>query len=1328
MREGNLSVQTGLEERPKEHRSSRRSNKPIGYARCKILLDETGTPSDAIFLETSPSFATYFQLEPNDLIGKSKFDTFAGFYAGKREKWLSKYSDVAFSNQSFSEVVSYQGNDYELSSYCPKEGEFIILFQDISARLSNSQMYFDILSQMSDAVFITDENGYFKFVCPNVDFIFKQSTSQIKELEQIDALIGSDYRDWISNHIHSDALLLKNMEKTIVDQDGATHNLLIDIKEVDLAGGKYLFVCRDATEKQKALKQVEAERKKLKTLINTIPDLVWMKDPEGRYLACNDEFERLYGAPESDIVGKRDCDFVPKETADFFRKHDIKAMNLGRPSSNEETLHYKSVEKIIDVETTKAPFYDSEGNIIGVLGIARDITERNLIQKKLANSKARMEQIINTVDGVIWEVDPSNFEFTFISERVEEILGYTPQEWMSSPTFWQDHVHPDDRDKVLTYCATQTEKGHSHHFEFRFKRGDGRYIWAKEYVHVVTDEFGKPTSMVGLTVDIDEQIKNREDLTKYKRFFDLAQDHFCLASTDGKFLELNRRFTETLGYDQKTLMEGDFLKFLHPEDIQPTVEEMTKLDTGDQAISFRNRYRTANGEYRFFEWNTRPHDGTYYAVARDVSEQVIADRALKKSESKLRTLFDTTSDGILTMDKNGIILDVNHGIVQTTGYKADELIGEFIGILDKEITGPNEYRKMAQSAKIGESEVVERIHTSKKGVPIPVEINRKKIRIGQETINFSIVRDISQRKAQELMLTEKNEQLAMAQRLSRLGSWKYKTQSEVLDWSDEIFRIFGEKPQSFEPTVDLYFSYVHPDDREFVDGQFKECSAAKKPFHVIHRVVTNGGDTKYVEENAFFEYDEEDNLINAQGTVQDITQEYIAQKELKLRDENLRKFFESVHIGIAKNAMSGEFLEINPEFERFTGYSRSELNKMSYWDLTPKNYEAEEKTQLEHLRSSGRYGPYHKHYKTKSGELVPVLLNGVLTQDALGNEFIWSVVQDKSADEKMKAQLVQDVERLKSVLRTGGLLAFDIDLATGQMKTIRKKHEIDAASFPVLEVETLEALLSSARPEHADLCQRRLRELSAGEIQHFNCDFQIKIKDQYCWYEGIMSVLELDEAGKPIKTFLTLRNINDEKMREVKEIISQEEDRLRVARDIHDSIGQMLVGTRLMLRTKREELHEDYDELDEMLDAMIKESRLIINNFGITVSQDSLKNTFENLAEKMTKIYPGEIIVEWHGEESIVDLKRANHFFRIYQEALSNSIKYSKSKQIRVIVRNYSLFFMDIIDFGIGFSEREVGNGFGTQNMQERAHEVNSNLTISSKIDAGTVVKLRPRK
>ena len=53
---------------------------------------------------------------------------------------------------------------------------------------------------------------------------------------------------------------------------------------------------------------------------------------------------------------------------------------------------------------------------------------------------------------------------------------------------------------------------------------------------------------------------------------------------------------------------------------------------------------------------------------------------------------------------------------------------------------------------------------------------------------------------------------------------------------------------------------------------------------------------------------------------------------------------------------------------------------------------------------------------------------------------------------------------------------------------------------------------------------------------------------------------------------------------------------------------------------------------------------------------------------------------------------------------------------------------MDIIDFGIGFSEREVGNGFGTQNMQERAHEVNSNLTISSKIDAGTVVKLRPRK
>lgn len=80
----------------------------------------------------------------------------------------------------------------------------------------------------------------------------------------------------------------------------------------------------------------------LKALINALPDLFWLKDPEGVYLACNKRFEAVVGHPESAIVGHTDYDFVPNELADFFRVHDLKAMAAGHPTVNEEWVSFAS--------------------------------------------------------------------------------------------------------------------------------------------------------------------------------------------------------------------------------------------------------------------------------------------------------------------------------------------------------------------------------------------------------------------------------------------------------------------------------------------------------------------------------------------------------------------------------------------------------------------------------------------------------------------------------------------------------------------------------------------------------------------------------------------------------------------------------------------------------------------------------------------------------------------------------------------------------------------------------------------------------------------------
>jgi diguanylate cyclase (GGDEF)-like protein/PAS domain S-box-containing protein len=114
----------------------------------------------------------------------------------------------------------------------------------------------------------------------------------------------------------------------------------------------------------------------LRAILQTIPDLVWLKDEAGVYLACNRMFERLYGAAEADIIGKTDYDFVNRELADSFREHDLMAMQADKIDITERWITFADDGHRIYVETIKSAMYDDKGNLIGVLGIARDMTER----------------------------------------------------------------------------------------------------------------------------------------------------------------------------------------------------------------------------------------------------------------------------------------------------------------------------------------------------------------------------------------------------------------------------------------------------------------------------------------------------------------------------------------------------------------------------------------------------------------------------------------------------------------------------------------------------------------------------------------------------------------------------------------------------------------------------------------------------------------------------------------------------------------------------------------------------------------------------------------
>jgi PAS domain S-box-containing protein len=174
------------------------------------------------------------------------------------------------------------------------------------------------------------------------------------------------------------------MELMLNTKDGDSLYCLYYGEIITVAGEQRLLsITGDITERKRAEEALKENEAHLRTLIRTIPDLVWLKDRQGIYLSCNSRFESFFGAKEKDIIGKTDYDFVDKELADFFRKHDKVAMAKGKPSSNEEevTFAYDGHRELL--ETIKTPMYRSDGQLAGVLGIGRDITEKKQVSEQI---------------------------------------------------------------------------------------------------------------------------------------------------------------------------------------------------------------------------------------------------------------------------------------------------------------------------------------------------------------------------------------------------------------------------------------------------------------------------------------------------------------------------------------------------------------------------------------------------------------------------------------------------------------------------------------------------------------------------------------------------------------------------------------------------------------------------------------------------------------------------------------------------------------------------------------------------------------------------------
>ncbi len=262
----------------------------------------------------------------------------------------------------------------------------------------------------------------------------------------------------------------------------------------------------------------------LNSLVHSIPDLIWLKDADGVYLACNPQFENFFGASEAQIVGKTDYDFVSTVQADFFRQHDKMAMQAGQSTTNEEEVRFVSDGHKALLETIKTPIKDADGEVIGVLGIARDITGRKRSEMALKESKERFEEMANLLPQPIWEVD-KNGKFTYTNKAGFEIFGYQPQELNRGINFIE-LIAPEDRQRIKEKFELLKEGIENEDFEYKCLKKNGESFPVLIYsapIKLNGDFFG----LRGLALDISPL----KDAQKNLSYFSALQDVLISIST-----------------------------------------------------------------------------------------------------------------------------------------------------------------------------------------------------------------------------------------------------------------------------------------------------------------------------------------------------------------------------------------------------------------------------------------------------------------------------------------------------------------------------------------------------------------------------------------------------------------------------------------------------------------------------------------------------------------------------------------------------------------------------------------------------------------------------
>ena len=1098
------------------------------------------------------------------------------------------------------------------------------------------------------------------------------------------------------------------------------------------------------------------ELEKFRNALNNSADAVYIIDREKmRYIDLNESACSSTGYTRSELLSMGPQHLRQLQTEESLAKEYDEIIHSAARKRIFATKYFRKDGSSFDAEISIQAI--KEGNKDILITVARDITERKKTEEQLKKFNEELEQQVKSKTAEINKVFErvtdafialdKEWRYTYLNEKAGIMHGRKPEDLIGK-NIWTEF--PDViREPFYDALHGAMEKQKPLRLQLYYSTTDR---WFEDLIYPSPD---------GVSVyyhDITERKMAEEALINNElRFRTLTVNApVGIFQTDagGKTTYVNETWLHYTGMKFNEALGDGWLEAVHPDDRESLIKGW--YDKSEKGLESSSEYRLVDksGNTRWVSgravpiFNKANEITGYIGTLSDITESKNTEQLIRNSEETKRLIMDSALDAIISMDSSGRITVWTPQAEKTFGWKQKEIIGKTI--VDTII--PSQYREQhkrgfAHYLKTGEGPVLNKIieitALNKEGKEFPIELSIIPIKQDQSEFFCAFIRDITERKKAEEKLKENEAQLIVATQIAKLGYWEFNIADNVFTFNDQFYSIFKttvDKVGGYTMSPDHYIGlFVHPDDMNTVGTEIEKAITATDADlmrQVEHRIIYADGKTGYVSVHFYIVKDDEGHTIKTFGVNQDITERKLAEEEIKRSEEKYRLLVDQAADAIFIFEQNGSFTDVNNISEKLLGYTRAEILKMSLPDILFKEDLAAKPIQFEQL-VKGKSVINRRRFKRKDGKAVEVEVHSNKLPDGRYLGMVRNLSERLKAEEEIrKAKELTDkmIDSLPGVFylfdKTGKYIRWNRlkeKITEYTAEEMKQRHPVDF--FEGTEKDLIRTCIEEAFITGKTEVEAHLVSKSGKKYPYYFTGLSIEYEGKPCLLGMGIDISEQKKTQDELEqSYKAIRELS-EHLQHIRE-----EERIHIAREIHDELGQQLTVMKMDIswlnrkinKTADDDTKQKMRDLLLMLDGTVKTVRRIsselrpslLDDLGLIAAIEWQLEEFEKRSGIKTRfIGPGEEI------ELMTEVKTS--LFRIFQESLTNVARHADATKVTVsLTYEHKNLILNITDNGKGFDKHKIADKrtLGLLGMKERTAMIGGTYDIISTPGKGTAV------